>query len=266
MKLLPYALFVLFLSISLSTQVYSQTADLPAVDATPGQRGAGRETSSSCIRFNGLTCLVRDGKIGREPAQGELKRLLAQIGQEYYRAGGVDYPVAAWVFPLAGYDVRAISRGRSHGFIPKGYDYFTGNRHGGHPAYDIFIRDRGQRSLDDRTDAAVKVLSLTGGIVVALEREWAPGSRLRGGKYIWIYDPAHDLLVYYAHNGELLVGLGDVVKPGDLLATVGRSGYNAAKRRSPTHLHLSVLKVTDGQPRPLNVYRELGSAKSVALK
>jgi murein DD-endopeptidase MepM/ murein hydrolase activator NlpD len=103
---------------------------------------------------------------------------------------------------------------------------------------------------------------MTGGVVVALEKEWQPGSKMRGGKYIWIYDPANDLLVYYAHNEELFVALGTIVKPGDLLATMGRSGLNAAKRRSPTHLHFSVLRIIEGKPVPMPVYRELQQAGS----
>jgi peptidoglycan LD-endopeptidase LytH len=245
--------------------VYPQPVDPAAADAPPAQRPASREVSPACVRLNALNSLIRDGKVGREPAQAELKRLLAEIRQEYYGTGGIDFPKTAWVFPLAGYDVAAIDRGRRHGFIAKGYDYFTGNRHGGHPAFDIFIRDRGRKGLDDRTHAPVKVLSLTGGMVVALEREWAEGSRLRGGKYLWVYDPANQLLVYYAHNGGLKVGLGDTVKPGDVLATVGRSGYNAAKRRSPTHLHLSVLQILDDRPLPVDVYADLKRARVVTV-
>jgi murein DD-endopeptidase MepM/ murein hydrolase activator NlpD len=105
---------------------------------------------------------------------------------------------------------------------------------------------------------------MTGGIVAALEGEWEPGSRLKGGKYIWIYDPTNDLLVYYAHNADLFVTLGDVVRPGDVLATVGRSGWNAAKRRSPTHLHLTVLKMQDGKVEPVKVYRELTRAVRIS--
>ena len=101
---------------------------------------------------------------------------------------------------------------------------------------------------------------MTGGVVVALEREWQPGSRLRGGKYLWVYDPVNDLLVYYAHNNELVVELGDMVRPGDVLAAVGRSGYNAAKRRSPTHLHLTAVRVQGGRVMPLDIYRDLKRA------
>jgi len=221
--------------------------------------------ASASVLFNELNSRIRDGKVGRDSARIELIRLLAEIRTEYYRAGGSDHPKESWVFPLAGHDSRAIGSGRNHGYIAGGYDYFSGNRHGGHPAFDIFIHDRNQDGRDDRSGRPVKVLSLTGGIVVALERDWHTGSDLRGGRYIWVYDPANDLLVYYAHNSKLFVELGEVVKPGDHLADVGRSGYNAAKPRSPSHLHLSVLKVVDGRPLPLNVYQELARARKSGI-
>lgn len=234
-----------------------------AAPETPVQLAPAPAACPSCDRFNAFNTLVRDGKIAKAPARTELKRLLAELRSEYYTSGGTDFPRESWIFPLAGYDHRAITGGRNKGYIASGYDYFSGNRHGGHPAFDIFIRDRNQDSRDDRSGAPVKVLSLTGGIVVAMEREWQPGSKLRGGKYLWIYDLANELLVYYAHNAELFVRPGDRVKPGDLLANVGRSGYNAFKRRSPSHLHLMVLQLKDGQPLPLNVYRDLTRARTL---
>lgn len=267
MKQLYSALVTLFLIIPSSSLHASQTPDQPdlaELTDMPGQSSSVAAVSNACIRYNALNNLIRDGKISKVPARSALKRLLADVRQEFDRAGGKLYPKDAWIFPLAGYDSRAITGGRNKGYIARGYDFFTGNRHGGHPAFDIFIRDRDQDSRDDRTNKPVTVLSVTGGIVVALEREWEQGSGLRGGKYLWIYDPANDLLVYYAHNSELLVRLGDIVKPGDAIAKVGRSGFNANKRRSPTHLHLSVLRVQDGWPLPLNVYQDLAQAKAVA--
>jgi murein DD-endopeptidase MepM/ murein hydrolase activator NlpD len=220
--------------------------------------------SPLCSAFNDFNSLIRDGRISKGAARTELPVRLAGIRAEYYRRGGSDYSSRQWVFPVAGYDVGAIDKGRKHGFVPGGYDFFSGNRHGGHPAYDIFIHDRNQDSRDDRSATAAGVLSMTGGIVVALEKGWQRGSGLRGGNYIWGYDPANDLLVYYAHNEELFIELGSIVRPGDLLATVGRSGLNAAKRRSPTHLHFSVLRVRDGRPVPVQVYRKLQLARSEA--
>jgi hypothetical protein len=220
---------------------------------------------AACNSFNELNTRIRDNRIARNFAKIELKRLLTEVRSEYYRAGGGDFARSAWVFPLEGYDARAISGGRRHGYIASGYDFYSGNRHGGHPSYDIFIRDRNRDSRDDRSGRPVKVRSLTGGVVVALEPEWEPGSRLRGGRYLWVYDPASELLVYYAHNGELSVKLGDLIKPGDLLGSVGRSGWNAANGRSPTHLHLTVVQVRDGKARPVAVYEDLRRAAVSAL-
>ena len=232
----------------------------------PPETAASERTPSVrrlCSAFNELNSLIRDGRISKAAARAKLLEKLAGIRTEYYRGGGSDYRNGQWVFPLAGYNTGAIDNGKNHGFVPNGYDFFSGNRHGGHPAYDIFIRDRNQDGLDDRSGKEVGVLSMTGGVVVALERGWQPGSRLRGGNYIWVFDPANNLLVYYAHNENIFVELGTIVKPGDLLATVGRSGLNAAKRRSPTHLHLSVLRLQEGQPVPVRIYNDLQRAGSI---
>ncbi|HEX8960452.1 MAG TPA: M23 family metallopeptidase [Geobacteraceae bacterium] len=218
------------------------------------QQAASGASCEPCTGFNLLNTLVRDGRILRPKAKEELLRLLPAIREYYYANGGKDYDRSEWVFPLEGYSARAIAEGRRHGYEPRGYDFCDGNRHKAHPALDIFIRDRDRDQRDDRTGAFVPVLSLTGGVVVALENSWEPGSALRGGKYLWIYDPAADILVYYAHNRELSVGLGAVVRPGDRIAFVGRTGLNAYRKRSPTHLHISCLKVGDGALTPENLY------------
>lgn len=254
----------LYLCLFASKQTYAAEPDLNELLNQPEVRTKTTEPLYSS--FNDLNSSIRDGRIDKIAAQKELFARLSEISADYHQRGGRDYLQNEWFFPVAGYNAGAIDKGRSHGFVASGYDFFSGNRHGGHPAYDIFIRDRNQDSLDDRNGKAVQVVSMTGGVVVALEKEWQPDSKLRGGKYIWIYDPANKLLVYYAHNEKLFVELGNIVKPGDLLATMGRSGLNAAKRRSPTHLHLSVLNVKNGQPTPLNIYRYLQQAQIMSLK
>ena len=69
------------------------------------------------------------------------------------------------------------------GYQPKGYDYFDGNKHGGHPAHDIFIHDRNQDNIDDNTGRPVDILSVSNGVVIACEQDWNTDSDLRGGKY-----------------------------------------------------------------------------------
>lgn len=222
--------------------------------------------SPAVLRFNILNSRIRDGRIARTAARDELRRLLPEVRREYRDRGGEAFPQSSWVFPLAGYDGRSLGNGPTRGYVASGYDYFQGNRHGGHPSCDIFIHDRNRDCRDDRNGRAVVVRSLTGGIVVALEREWEQMSLLRGGVYVWVYDPDNDLLVYYAHNERLFVRLGQLVRPGDPVASVGRSGLNAAKRRSPTHLHLTVLSIRDGAPLPLNVVRRLERLGKISEK
>lgn len=214
-------------------------------------------------QFDALLVKVRDNAIDTPSAQAELARLLPLVARLYHGVAGKGYQPSAWVFPLAGYGPKAVPGRRGKGFVVKGYDFFTGNRHGGHPAYDIFIYDRNRDELDDRTQKPVTVLSMTGGVVVSTETVWEPGSLLRGGKYVWIYDPANDLLVYYAHNREILVRSGDLVRPGEKLAFVGRSGLNAAKRRSPTHLHMMVLKANGGRPQAVRFWTGLSHARMI---
>jgi murein DD-endopeptidase MepM/ murein hydrolase activator NlpD len=262
-------IIAVFLCLNVCSIIPAAAESAPSSEVSPPETESIALTtsaSSACSAFNELNNRIRDGRIGKTAARTELSTRLAGIRTEYYKRGGKEYPSTRWVFPLAGYDAGAIDKGRSHGFVPGGYDFFSGNRHGGHPAYDIFIRDRNQDSRDDRTGNPVLVLSMTGGIVVALDRGWQRGSKLRGGNYIWVYDPANDLLVYYAHNEKLFVELGTIVTPGDRLAIVGRSGFNAAKRRSPTHLHFSMLRLKDGQPLPVRAYGELKRADSANSK
>ena len=212
-------------------------------------------------RLNNLMLQIRDRRITRQAAYGALQQLLDEVRGAYYQSGGIDAPKSEWHFPIAGSDAGAITKGRKHGYIVSGYDFYAGNQHKGHPSLDIFIPDRDRDCLDDRSGKTVKVISMTAGIVVAAEKNWKTGSRLRGGRYLWVYDPGNDIMVYYAHNENLLVAVGDLVRPGDIIATVGRSGYNAAKLRSPTHLHLTVLKVSNGQMTPVDVYSDLKKTK-----
>lgn len=253
---LPTAVFLCLIPLMCPAVSALGAPDLRELTESPPTPAASGQASAA-ERFDRLNTLVRDGGIKKNDARGELKHRLSELRDEYYRRGGSDYGRDAWVFPLEGYGAGALGAGGNKGYVASGYDYFMGNRHGGHPSFDIFIHDRNQDCRDDRTGKPVRVLSMTGGIVVSLEREWRHDSPLRGGKYIWIYDPAHELLIYYAHNSELSVRLGDMVKPGDPLAAVGRSGLNAAKHRSPTHLHLTVLRIGEKGPVPVNYWREL---------
>ena len=215
-----------------------------------------------CNKFERLNNAIRDNKIELRSALNEIQNQIPKIKSEYYKQGGKNWKEGTWVFPLQGYSTSAIGGSNGSGYIANGYNYFKGNKHGGHPAHDIFIQDNNQDCEDDRANKFVNVLSFSGGIVMATEKRWDTSSKLRGGKYIWIYDPYTNSLFYYAHNNNILVESGQIISPGQVIATVGRSGLNAFKKRSPTHLHFTQLKFDNNfYPKPIDTYKELLKAK-----
>jgi murein DD-endopeptidase MepM/ murein hydrolase activator NlpD len=219
--------------------------------------------TDTCGDFNSLNIKIRDGYISRLEALKEIQKLLPQIKHNYYKNGGQNIDKTNWVFPLQSYTSKAIGGTNGSGYIANGYDYFDGNKHGGHPAHDIFIIDKNQDCIDDISKVPVNILSMTAGIVLATETVWDSTSNLRGGKYIWIYDPNSNSFFYYAHNSNVFVKPCDIVNPGDTIATVGRTGLNAFKRRSPTHLHIMQLKLDSTYlPKPMDCYKYLLSSKT----
>jgi murein DD-endopeptidase MepM/ murein hydrolase activator NlpD len=210
-----------------------------------------QDIKSTCQKINELNNRVLNGTIKRADAAKQFKTLLAQI------KGSVSSDNPAWIFPLKGYKSSAIGGTHGNGYSDKGYNYLDGNKHTAHPAHDIFITDKNQDGIDDLSLKPVDVLAVADGIVVACSNEWEPASALRGGKFIWVYHPTTGIFSYYAHNRAIFVTPGDELKAGDKIAEVGRTGLNAYKKRSPTHLHFSAFKIVNGLPVPFNPYQQL---------
>ena len=51
---------------------------------------------------------------------------------------------------------------------------------------------------------------------------------------------------------DIFVKPGEFVRKGDALGTVGRTGYLADKKTSPTHVHLMVLEYDQGILKPFD--------------
>jgi murein DD-endopeptidase MepM/ murein hydrolase activator NlpD len=219
--------------------------------SAPGQTDPASE-------WNLLYYKIRDRFIPKEEAQTRLGVLEKQLREDYSKhlKGGRDEELA---FPLEGYTFRSIGGKDGSGYQPLGYDFFDGNDHKGHPGHDIFILDKNQDNLDDKTGNPVHVISVSPGIVVSTNTNWESSSLIRGGNYIWVFDPATKRYFYYAHLDKVFVTVGQVTSKGNPLGTVGRTGLNAYPKRSPTHLHFTVHQSTDGYPRPVNVYKELAN-------
>lgn len=222
---------------------------------SPGLASAG-----VCEEWNDLYSRIRDFQLTPEAAKTAFAPLHQRL-RESYGEPGVGGPER--YYPVAGYDPSWGEKGAA--FRPRGYQFFSGNPQGIHPSLDLFILDRNQDSLDDRTLEPVAIVAYSGGVVVALNREWEYPSPQRGGKYVWIFDPTTNRYTYYAHLSHVQVELGQIVAAGEPLGLLGRTGLNAYKRRSPTHLHLTVLSYRQGEMVPFNPWPELLHARPALL-
>lgn len=211
-----------------------------------------------CQRWNELQIFIRDGLIDPSRAKEEMVRLHGELVSLFWAR---DFNFWKRAFPVEGYSSKDIG-GRGNGFVAKGYNFYDGNRHLGHPAHDIFIRDKDQDSRDDRTGKKVGVRAFASGVVVGINEGWRPGSQIRGGNYLWIMSPRRELYCYYAHLEDIRVGLCNWVEAGEVVGTVGRTGKNAFPGRSPTHLHFMCLEFKDGEMKPIDTYPELLKAPS----
>lgn len=208
------------------------------------------------LEWHFLYIKIRDRIITKEEALNKLKELEALL-KDFYLKNWDRKLDDRLCFPLKGYSFHFIGGKGGSGYQAQGYDFFDGNDHRGHPGHDIFIRDKNQDGLDDITGKPVEVISASSGIVVSVNLNWKPSSPLRGGNYIWIYEPIKNRYFYYAHLNEIFVKVGQIVSKGDRLGTVGRTGVNAYPKRSPTHLHFVVHQSVDGDPKPVNPYIDL---------
>lgn len=209
---------------------------------------------------------VRDGIINEATAKAELPGIIDIIRQVCSKYNFTDNQL--WIFPLKGYSLESIAAKGSdyqpdivYGVSPiKGYNFFDGNRHGGHPAHDIFIKDRNQDRGDDITGQHVETVAMVDSLVLSTFTDWQPGSKLRGGNYLWLYNPKLEMFFYCAHLDKVSVKPGEFVKAGMVLGTVGRTGLLADKKSSPTHVHLMVLHYQNGILKPFEYYQELRRA------
>ena len=220
-----------------------------------------QDLQKACDKFNDFNATVLKGNVKGEVAVKQFDTLIEAIVHFGIIRNQIDPEKQNWIFPLQGCNYQAIGGTKGNGYFDKGYHYLDGNKHAAHPAHDIFIRDKNQDGIDDKTNRPVDVLAVADGIVIACTNEWEPESNLRGGKFIWIYHPQSKIFTYYAHNRAIFVKSGDMVIQGKKVAEVGRTGLNAYPKRSPTHLHFSAFHLINGLPVPFNPYLQLTKAE-----
>lgn len=208
------------------------------------------------VEWNHFEKSVRDQTISEKEAQKQFPSLFKSLKELCSK-----HPFqkrSSWQFPVQGYGIKDIGEG---GFKPgirygsspiKGYNFYDGNRHGGHPAYDIFIRDQNQDAIDDQTHKPVLVVAPVDLLVLSIEPDWTQHSDLRGGHYLWALDPLQDRIFYFAHLNKILANAGSFCPAGSVIGTIGRTGKNANPRRSPTHLHFMALDIKGNNLLPFD--------------
>ncbi len=211
---------------------------------------------------------VRDGAIDKTMVRKKLPGIMSQLetlARQYSYAYG-----PKWIFPVQGYDLKAIAGKNGNFYQPdivygaspiKGYDFFDGNKHGGHPAQDIFIRDADQDCLDDRNHKPVAAVAPVDCLVLGTHTGWQSGRTLRSGNAAWLYNPNVQMIFYYAHLDKVMVKSGQFLKAGEVIGTIGRTGFSAEKKDSPTHLHLMVLQYQENNLKPFDYYSLLKDAR-----
>jgi peptidoglycan LD-endopeptidase LytH len=197
--------------------------------------------NEAVANFHFLYQNIRDGEIAENVARDSVAKILPLLKQYYIDNAGVEEDETKWTFPVEGYGMNMIGGKRGSDYIPNNYNFYNSHFITCHAAHDIFIVDKNQDKIDDLTNLPVNILSFTSGIVVGVEYFWESSSPKKGGNYIYIYEPFSQKIYYYAHNDLVFAQLGDIVKAGDVIATMGRTGFNAYKERSPTHLHFAIL-------------------------
>lgn len=231
-----------------------------------------------CQQFQTLYIEIRQQSVLPDSARARFSQIMTGLQTRFQLAPQQSRPqpdstvqadnqspeTESFTFPLRGYGPSAIGGSHGEGYRGTGFDLFDYAVRGSHPAQDIFIEDRNQDDLEDDSGEPVAVLAMSSGLVLAIESGWQPGSEYRGGNWIWVYDPARHGLFYYAHNRTVAVTPGQWVGAGDQIAEVGRTGYNAFAKRSPTHLHLMYLQIQpSGLPEPENPYQWLLGARTL---
>ncbi|MBM4158253.1 MAG: M23 family peptidase [Ignavibacteria bacterium] len=223
----------------------------------------GNYIINPAYRWNTIITKIRNGKISKQEAIDSIKIFLENLSVYIEKKQHKIYKDTEWVFPVEGYDYTAIGGRNGNGYNPTGFDFFDTNS-AGHPAQDIFIKDKNQDNIDDISGKPVNILSMSSGIVIETRKNWTKEMNdIRGGNIVYVYDYFSNGLFYYAHLDKVFVNTGEYVIPGKILGTMGRTGKNAFPSRSPTHLHIMYLFLDNGNLIPDNIYKDLIKAKTL---
>lgn len=158
-----------------------------------------RQVASQC------PCPAKDTKSARRQRSVDATAHTRSVATEQHRQDESVVPSDVFIWPLQGTVTRGFKQGGKH-------------RHDG---------------IDIAAPKGTPIMAAASGKVIF--SDWGPGGY---GRIVILRHDA-DLVTVYAHNHQNLVKVGQQVRRGDRIATVGRSG-----RATGYHLHFEIRRKT----------------------
>jgi hypothetical protein len=214
-------------------------------------------------RWHKTDQLIRERKIDEDDAQDSIA-MYVKLGVKEFKTHNIPGTKRSnWVFPMSGYTWIAY-RTDGKDYKDEFFDYFQGGEFKGHPAHDIFILDRDSNNVEDSTGKQVYATAMVTGIVLSKYNTWFRGDYLRSGNYVKLFDPESKAIFYYSHLDSVFVEVGQLVKAGDPIAYIGRTGRKAINGK--THIHIAYYKIDEGHPIPEDIINDIYTAEKKAIK
>ncbi len=209
-------------------------------------------------RWHKTDLLIRDRKIDESDARDSIA-LFVKLGVQDFKTRGIPgTPRNNWIFPMFGFTWTGY-RADGMDYKDEDFDYFQGGEFHGHPAHDIFILDKDTNCTEDSTGKEVYATAMVTGIVLSKYDTWFRADYLRSGNYVKLFDPESKAIFYYSHLDSVFVNVGQLVKAGEPIGYVGRTGRKAIKGK--THIHIAYYKIDDGHPIPEDIIEDLYKAE-----
>ena len=210
------------------------------------------------LRWNTTDSLIMINKISKENAIDSIKLYVSSAIQDFKSLNITITDRNDWVFPMKGW-TKVEYRSGGKDYKAERFDYFQGGESINHPAHDIFILDNDSNGVEDITGQKVTAVAMATGIVFTEYSGFKRGDFIRGGNYVKIFDPETQGMFYYSHLDSVFVHTGQLVKAGDSVGFVGRTGRKAITGK--THLHIAYYKIFEGYPRPKDILDDLYKAQ-----
>jgi hypothetical protein len=221
-------------------------------------------SESVCNKWDRLDKQIINLEIDDEDALELLEEYEREVVKYFIKNNGRYVKRDEWVYPLKNF-TSVTHRGNGNDYRLSTFDYFQGTNTKGHPAHDIFILDENKDLLDDSTGNPVDIVTMSSGVIIAVDTTWKPGSMLRGGRYVKVFDVTNMKIFYYSHISKVFVKPGDIVNSGDKIGEVGRTGRKTILPKGKTHLHIALLKSVKGYPIPEWIIDDIFRAERIYL-